>query len=70
MVLKNIIFSIKESCTLIDETAKKMAQQGLCTYSHSNKGISLFPVLVFNLILKYTSIQQPEANDNRIMQFE
>lgn len=70
MVLKNIICSIGESCTWVDETAKKMAQQGLCTYIHSNKGISLFPGLFFNLILKYASIQQPEGNDNRIMQFE
>lgn len=47
-----------------------MAQQGLCTYILSNKGICFPPVLFFNLILKYASIQQPEGNDYRIMQFE
>lgn len=70
MILKNIVFSIKESCTQVDETAKKMTQQGLCTYIHSNKGIRFFPGLFFNLILKYASIQQPVGNDNRIMWFE
>jgi len=55
MALKNIIFSIKESSTQVDETAKKTTPQGLCTYIHSNKEISFF---LFYSPIQYLNVHQ------------
>lgn len=46
MGLKNIIFSIKESCTQAPETAKKTAPQGLCSHIQNNKGIRVFSCFI------------------------